>query len=550
MSRMNRISSFILCFVIIISICGCKPKVKNAVSNSDSSDTSSVVTPSSDVSGNTDSKGTEPDESEESVSSADPLSGEITASGTVSHIRSDAFEVRPKLHGPNINNPATGFCDPLANKRRNEVLNSKNTENYYKITGTKYYLSTNGNDFNDGKSPETALRTIDGLERMTLNPGDAVLFERGSIFRFKRTINAKKGVIYGSYGKGDKPEIYASPNNFATESIWTPSKKANVWQTSFPYEAPGGLFINFGKIVGGMKITGLPSLEKNGDFYNDSVGGLVYLYCDKGNPSKVYKSIEISPSFNIFTITSGIEGVVIDNLCLKYSGAYAVSALGNAKNISITHCEIGYIGGKAGSSVRYGNSVEFWCGAVNVNVTDNWFYQVFDTAVSWQGNKAKKGFYDNIAFSNNLFEYNNADIEFFEGENADAKNFTMGNNICRFTSMGWGSDPIDSGIRGIEGVIRASTSKMISISNFKFINNTIDCPARQIINWDLEAEKRSDFKAYNNKVYIKSSYRTTNTIIQGFKQNEGDTAFHSATDISSLKNVFSIFDKSAKLYWK
>lgn len=60
-------------------------------------------------------------------------------------------------------------------------------------TGTAYYVSNDGDDNNDGLTPETAWRTLDKVSESCgfdgnaiLQPGDAVFFRRGDIFRETR----------------------------------------------------------------------------------------------------------------------------------------------------------------------------------------------------------------------------------------------------------------------------------------------------------------------------------------------------------------------------
>jgi hypothetical protein len=48
--------------------------------------------------------------------------------------------------------------------------------------GNRYYLSTNGNDNNSGRTLAAAWLTIDKLNSIDLNPGDKVLFEAGQTF--------------------------------------------------------------------------------------------------------------------------------------------------------------------------------------------------------------------------------------------------------------------------------------------------------------------------------------------------------------------------------
>ena len=59
----------------------------------------------------------------------------------------------------------------------------KNSPTSITVTGTTYYVSNNGNDNRDGKTPETAWKTLDRVSRQKYNSGDAVLFERGGLWR-------------------------------------------------------------------------------------------------------------------------------------------------------------------------------------------------------------------------------------------------------------------------------------------------------------------------------------------------------------------------------
>ena len=53
------------------------------------------------------------------------------------------------------------------------------------------YLSPTGDDAADGLTPQTAWRTIERLNRETLEAGDFVLFERGGLFRGGRPLRKR-----------------------------------------------------------------------------------------------------------------------------------------------------------------------------------------------------------------------------------------------------------------------------------------------------------------------------------------------------------------------
>ena len=56
------------------------------------------------------------------------------------------------------------------------------------VSGNIYYVSESGSDSNDGLSELKPLKTLYGVSGLSLNAGDAVLFERGGIYRTSKNI--------------------------------------------------------------------------------------------------------------------------------------------------------------------------------------------------------------------------------------------------------------------------------------------------------------------------------------------------------------------------
>ena len=508
-------------------------------------DKAPAVKPSGNVNS---TQSTSSNDSSTEVSSVDPLDGTITFEQTVSNTKENT-EILPKGNTANLNKPLKGYADNKAEKLRQEILNTGNTEEYYKITGTKYYVSSiNGDDLNSGTSPDKAFKSIEGLATIELKSGDAVLFERGSVFRLYTTFLTSKGVTYGSYGTGEKPKIFGSAVNL-TSVVWTPSVKKNVWQIDYVYAECAGMFFNHGKEIG-YKRVGLRNLKKNTDFYQDPATDILYLYSDKGNPSKVYESIEFSTQMNIIGIPSGVDNVTIDNLCIKYGGIMGVSGTWNTDHINVTNCEIGYIGGGTTSNgtSRYGNAIQFWTGANDIVCDHNWIYQTWDTAISWQGYGGKEFTYTNISFSDNLLEYNNGDFEYWD-DGSLIKDFTMARNIMRFTSLGWGTREDDGGYRGIDGSFVGNTKRM-KVDNIQIKDNIIDCPGRYIINWVIEPT-RLDKEIFisGTEIYVNPSYRTTDIILRGFVSNDAQDDSVSTDKAQIFEETLKRFDKNAILKW-
>ena len=453
------------------------------------------------------------------------------------------------VHGPNLSDNATGYFEIEANELREKILSAPNTEKLYEISGKKYYFSSNGNDLNDGCSPETPIKSLKLLETLPLSVGDAVLFKRNSIYRVDEMINLHSGITYGSFGTGEKPRFYASPRDYAVSNLWTLSDMENIWQTEFSYEEACGMFFDHGKAAGSLWRAGTDALKKNFDFHHDAEKGILYLYFDKGNPADFFSSIEITMKLHKMFRMGAVKDLVFDNICIKYTGGFPI--VGSGENITITNCEIGYVGGLWSPifKVKFGNAIELSQNVVNVRIENNWIYETFDTAITWQGGD-DNAIYNNISFSNNLLEYNNADFEFFTSDNAKIDNFVMLNNIMRFTSMGWGTQEEEMGPRWIEGCIRARTDNMEHIGSIEYKDNLMDCPARQVVSWRTIPENKKSFVAKGNKLHIKSSYRTTDMVLHGFSDDAEDTdTFYYANNEQETIEVMKHFENEMEIHW-
>ena len=91
------------------------------------------------------------------------------------------------------------------------------------MKSTTYYASSlNGNDNNDGLTPQTASLTLDKVNSLKLNAGDRILLERGSVFNNQFLHLKNCGSIDGEaieiapYGDGERPPFI----NTNGEGIW------------------------------------------------------------------------------------------------------------------------------------------------------------------------------------------------------------------------------------------------------------------------------------------------------------------------------------------
>ncbi len=390
------------------------------------------------------------------------------------------------------NDVLAAALDEYEQKKAN-ILSSANGYTSANVTGSGkcYYISSSeGNDGNDGLSPERAWKTIKKLNSADIPNGSVVLFKRGDEWRLDDYMEAttntpnwiyiksKTNVIYSAYGEGAKPVLNGSPHNAAEYGTWTQTDVANVWEYSVIYnnvtdvqnDVGNILFINNGEVVKcGRKLIAncnftpdfkgtKEGLAANYEFWFNTENCKVYLYYDKGNPAENFDTIEIAVRINTMRVHGG-SGVTIDNITFKYGGAHGIETA-STSNLKITNCEFTWIGGGvysyAGSNngevARYGNGVELNWGTNTVLVENNYVYQLYDAGLTHQhdSNSPTIGvckIYD-ITYKGNVIEKCQYGIEMFvktsqvEGSYMDGIEITE--NIILYSGYGFGYDDRDS----------------------------------------------------------------------------------------------------------
>ena len=77
--------------------------------------------------------------------------------------------------------------------------------------GTYFLDAVNGNDTNDGRSPETAWQTPERLSDIKLKAGEVVLFKAGNVFTGRFYLwgsgTPEAPIVFGAYGEGAKPRL-------------------------------------------------------------------------------------------------------------------------------------------------------------------------------------------------------------------------------------------------------------------------------------------------------------------------------------------------------
>lgn len=82
--------------------------------------------------------------------------------------------------------------------------------------GTTYYVSSlKGNDANSGTEENTPFKSLDKINEISLQPGDQVLLEKGSVFNdqflhIQGSGSEEAPIIISTYGEGERPQINAN----------------------------------------------------------------------------------------------------------------------------------------------------------------------------------------------------------------------------------------------------------------------------------------------------------------------------------------------------
>ena len=394
--------------------------------------------------------------------------------------------------------------------RKEEILNTPNME--IPAGAEVYYLSNNGDDNNDGKTPKTAFATLKKFNETEVSEGAYLCLERSSAFRGQLII--KKPLTVTAYGEGAKPQIIGSPFDGTKYGTWTEVAK-NIWQFSHRFfQDVGMLFINDATIFArkiapqyrkdegkvydfktGREWHGYTSLQENLEFviefggpvFKSPEGAFLYFYCDKGNPAEVYKNIEFAYAPHTIAVHTDHD-VTIDNLCLKYTGGHGVSC-SSIKNLTVKNCEVGFIGGcrhgytADGRPIRYGNGIEIYGGCENYLIDNCWVYECYDAGVTHQFHGSDLDMsmiMKNVRYQNNIIERCVYNIEYFncEAKNKEFKRYSDGvyinNNILTHAGYGFGAQrpdtTVDSHIKSWEFVNTQKGDFIIEDNLFMYSN--------------------------------------------------------------------------------
>ncbi len=490
------------------------------------------------------------------------------------------------------------MLDAQADQLKRKILDAPDTVT---VPGTVYYVAADGDDENSGTDEQHPWKSTERVSAAALEPGDAVRFRRGDLFRGQ--VLCRAGVTYAAYGKGPKPMIYGSEKDLADEDLWECADAAHhIYRLKEKMPDCGTLVFNEGErhsrklipsYIGGKFVCRddaardfvmaeemtedldlfcactavMTEQMSHGETWPvpqvrgcDNRGDL-YLRCDAGNPGRLFRSIEALPARNILSLGNQ-NNITVDNLCLKYGGAHAIRAGGPCiRGLHVSNCEIGWIGGciqhylgtdpnypegVRGSVTRFGNGIEVYGGCEDYLCENNYIYQVYDAGVTHQYTNRPGGecHMNRVRYTGNLIEYCVYSIEYFLARTGGTASMMDGleidRNILRFSGFGWGQQRHNT---WTPAHIKSWNYENPAV-NYSVHDNIFDRAKYRLLH--LCCEKRSSYPHVDGNTYVQTFGRSLG---QFGAVSEGDVPVLSFFETSDADIENAAGDRRAAVYY-
>ncbi len=357
-----------------------------------------------------------------------------------------------------------------------------------RVNAANYYVSNNGTDTANGKSPATAWKTIAHVNSQTFNPGDSILFRCGDRWMEYLIVpssgNVSNYITFSSYGTGPKPKLYGS---IPSTSFTTHPSYPNVYRINelidydLYYGIPGSssraslyFIINDSVIWGDGRLdreTTFAGLTKNFKFLwqNDSV----YFYYD-GSISDI-DTIEVTQLAKGIDVTK--EYITIDGLNLQY---FAGRCIGTSNWPEVTmhgfqmrNCVLAYTASKE-EAVGYGLALGFSDMIIEKNIShDNGRRNISVNLVGTTGNAVMRNV---IIQDNELYSgYHTTGVDMsMHSPDQQIKNITIRRNKIYDYYGGNGFQSESVFLQNYNGVAPTTSYDSIYIYNNLLLNTTLD----------------------------------------------------------------------------
>jgi len=277
------------------------------------------------------------------------------------------------------------------------------------LAGDVRYLANAGDDAADGKTPQTAWRTLEKLNA-ALPAGATALLKRGDVFygglRPPAGLDAAHRTTLSAYGEGSKPVICCAKTIKPDPSVWKDYTHC-FWRVDLRNPTnftglvtddcnPGFLLVD-GEVKGWKRYCH-SDLVSPWDFCGED--GWLYVHAD-ANPAFLAK--EISVSLNVHAVRFESHTAIRD-VAVRATGAHGMCGGWRkdaiCEDVRISNCDFENIGGSElpryspKFRIRYGNGVEFGSNCRDALVERCTFKGVYDTATTMQGSPTLTGWED------------------------------------------------------------------------------------------------------------------------------------------------------------
>jgi hypothetical protein len=217
-----------------------------------------------------------------------------------------------------------------------------------------------------------------------------------------------------------------------------------LWRANIDHCDPiifdaGILILNHGE-KWGVKKWRKEDLTDALDYWYDAEDKRVFV-ANKTNPAVAFNSVELALTRHIIN-QGGKHDIIYDGLAIRYGGAHGFGG-GNTKRITIRNCDLSWIGGGLqffkpnGHPVRFGNAIEFWGGAEDHLVEHNRIWEVYDAALTNQGNGEDSN-QINIIYRDNIIWNAEYSFEFWNRPaTAITRNIIFEHNTCVDAGSCW-----------------------------------------------------------------------------------------------------------------
>ncbi len=187
---------------------------------------------------------------------------------------------------------------------------------------------------------------------------------------------------------------------------------------------------------------GVDKLVDIGDYYYDIPNSRLYFKSDE-NPAHVYSMMEAAGKCNLFDLGKQ-HHILVEGLTFAYSGGHGLRGGPGCQHCVVRGNDFLWIGGswlytRGPIPTRYGNGIEFWEGNEDLLIENNYFYQIYDTAMTNQGPGA--GVLKDMVWRGNRCEKCEQCYEiWFTSPDMTVESLTVENSDFRDSGFGWSHD--------------------------------------------------------------------------------------------------------------